>query len=418
MHVFQAWTVVTGLFFLFLSWKTRRFTKSLISLKNLPSHLEQKEATPWPKVSFVIPACNEVATIESAMRSLLNIDYPNLEFILVEDRSSDGTDRIVDRFAFSDSRVKVLHITELPTGWLGKVNALDKGISMTSGDWILLADADVHLATDALKKAVAFSLKERLDFLTVIPEIKTKSFGLKIMIAQLFHQASVFFDPRRINDPSHKACYGQGAFMLLKRSTYEQSEKMEWLKMEVVDDTGLALLMRRAGARMGAVAGQGEVQLEWYPDLKSFIRGMEKNAFAFAQYSLPILCGFILSTFLIFLGFTLSPIESGSWIYEAFSASCLLIYLFSIRKQMRNLMQIRIWSILLFPLSFICLPMIFLRAALLTFKQGGVIWRGTFYSLSELRTHQRMKLANLVFAPNLKSSEDLTDEHTVTAKAV
>src|SRR5512132_1157176 len=71
----------------------------------------------WPKLSLVIPARDEAEEIEAAVRSRLQEGYPDLEVILVDDRSTDGTSEIVDRLAASDPRVRAIHVRELPAGW-------------------------------------------------------------------------------------------------------------------------------------------------------------------------------------------------------------------------------------------------------------------------------------------------------------
>lgn len=414
MHAIQLATIFTSCLFLYLAFRTRSFTKALFYLKNQNiEKLEKMSNDPksvkaWPKLSLVIPARDEALTIETAAQSLLKINYPNLEIVFVDDRSVDQTGVIMDRIAATHSNVKVLHITELPPKWLGKVHAMHCGVAKTSGEWVLMTDADVHFSEKSLKKAIAYSLENNLDFLTVIPDLVTPTFALQLMMVQLFHQATIFFNPKRINDPSHKICYGMGAFLMFKRSTYETSEGLEWLKMEVVDDSGFALMMRRAGARLGAVSGRKEISLEWYPTLGSMLRGLEKNAFAVCQYSMLFVLAGLLFTWMIFLGFTLMPALSRGWGYAAFSVSALVVYLVAVDAQIKSLMNVKTISIILFPISFVLLPLIFLRSAVLALKRDGIQWRGTFYSLKDLKANQRMKLVNLVFAPkNTESANHL-----------
>ncbi len=86
------------------------------------------------------------------MRAKLASDYPDLEIVLVEDRSTDDTPRIADAIAARDPRVRVVHIDSLPEGWLGKVHALEVGVKASTGEWFLLSDADVHLSPTILKR--------------------------------------------------------------------------------------------------------------------------------------------------------------------------------------------------------------------------------------------------------------------------
>jgi len=168
--------------------------------------------------------------------------------------------------------------------------------------------------------------------------------------------------------------------------------------MEAVDDTGLAVMMRKAGARMGALAGKDEISLEWYPSLPSYLRGVEKNAFALCQYNWGILLSLCVTNWWFFFGFTWAPWHcTVAWI-QWFNGLGLASYYLAIYLQMKNLMQVRLYQVLLFPVAIALLPLIFLRAAALAVLRGGIDWRGTFYPLEELKQNQKMKLLSLVFS--------------------
>jgi cellulose synthase/poly-beta-1,6-N-acetylglucosamine synthase-like glycosyltransferase len=117
--------------------------------------LQVPAPTTWPRLSVVIPALNEVDTLEAALGTLLAETYPDLEIVLVDDRSTDGTGALVDRLAARDPRITPVHITALPEGWLGKVHALHVGTQHARGDWLLYTDADVHFGQGSLRHAVA-----------------------------------------------------------------------------------------------------------------------------------------------------------------------------------------------------------------------------------------------------------------------
>lgn len=124
-----------------------------------------------PRLSIVVPALNEEETVEPAMRTLLALDYPQLEIIAVDDRSTDETGGILDRLAATDPRLRVLHVRELPAGWLGKNHALHLASREATGDYILFTDADVLFEPTVLRRTVRAMIARGLDHLAVFPEL-------------------------------------------------------------------------------------------------------------------------------------------------------------------------------------------------------------------------------------------------------
>src|SRR5205085_3710499 len=111
-----------------------------------------------PRVSIVVPACNEEADIEEALTSLLALDYANYEVIAVDDRSTDRTGEIMDRVASRPATrglLRVIHVRDLPPGWLGKTHAMWTAGQQATGDWLLFTDADVVFKPDSIRRALA-----------------------------------------------------------------------------------------------------------------------------------------------------------------------------------------------------------------------------------------------------------------------
>jgi len=127
------------------------------------------EVAEWPLVSGLVPAKDEEHTLAEAVQSLLEVDYPALEIILVNDRSTDRTGEVVEHLAGQDARIRSLYIDTLPDGWLGKVHALHQGIQISRGDWLLCTDADIHFSAQVVKRAVAHCLQQERDFLALFP---------------------------------------------------------------------------------------------------------------------------------------------------------------------------------------------------------------------------------------------------------
>lgn len=390
------WMVLAGLALLSLGYRVARFFEALGDLSEIQPTLRTK----WPRVSLIVPACNEAETIRPALESLLKLDYPNFEIIAVNDRSTDGTSQILHELAAKDERLKAIDVKVLPDGWLGKVHALWCGQNAATGEWFLFTDADVHLGKDTLKKAITVCLQRTYDFLCVVPAIIAKPLTLKFFIAQFFQNAAYSLNVRRIENPHLPDCAGAGAFNLVHRGALERSKGFEWLRMEVVDDVGLAQTVKEAGARLGLLGGKNEVDVEWYGSLKGFIRGVEKNSFSVFQYSLVPLFGFIFSAWFVVGGFLIAPFFAASFAAKLFVFCCLILYLVVAGLNLPRAFYTPAWVVVAFPFTAAVLPLFVLRAAVITRRQNGIYWRETFYGLTELKRNQRLRPISLFFGTN------------------
>jgi len=142
-----------------------------------------------PRVSIIVPARNEEAEIESALRSLLTLDYDNYEVIAVNDRSTDRTGEIMENIArdlYNSKSVqkvptnvllRVIHHIELPAGWLGKTHAMWTAANQATGEWLLFTDADVKFKPDSLRRALAYAESAPADHLVLFPRMIMKRPG-------------------------------------------------------------------------------------------------------------------------------------------------------------------------------------------------------------------------------------------------
>src|SRR5262249_32333062 len=151
-----------------------------VQLQDLP---EDPPPGGWPSLAVLLAARNEAGVVVPAVRSLLSQDYPGLEVVAVNDRSTDETGGLLDYLARGDGRLRVVHVQELPPGWLGKTHALQAGAESVTADWLLFTDADVVFAPGTLKKALALAVGERLDHLVVGPDVLTETLGERTFLA-------------------------------------------------------------------------------------------------------------------------------------------------------------------------------------------------------------------------------------------
>lgn len=345
---------------------------------------------PYPKLTAVIPACNEEATLEPAVRSLLAQDYPNLEIVLINDRSTDGTGAIIDRLADSDARVVPLHIDELPVDWLGKVHAMHRGTTVATGEWILFADADVCYEPAALRNTVAFAETHAFDHVSLIPRLVRRGMLHNIML-DTFGTALLLTVPlHSVSDPDSDAFFGVGAFNLVRRSAWARTEGFAWLRMEIADDMALGLMLQRSGARTFAGAAQDTLTLEWYESATAMVRGLEKNLYAVMGRFSPlrataVALGAMLIGVLPVAGFAL-PAPFG-WPLSL-AATCALAVLGAVTAWRWHTSP---FSMLFLPVGLLGMGGALLRSMLSYLRNGGAIWRGTLYPTERLRELQRLK---------------------------
>lgn len=341
-----------------------------------------------PLVSIIIAAKNEAKDIEGSIQSQLKQTYNNIEWIIVNDRSTDETGEIVNRLAEIDNRIKVIHINNLPNGWLGKNHALYKGYLASSGDYILFTDGDVYFKEDTVEKSITYFLEKDIDHLTLTPDMNVKPFWTKAFVTFFLFGFSYFKRPWRANNDKSKIAIGIGAFNLLSKKAYEAVGTHKSIAMRPDDDLMLGVSIKRIGGKQRIVKGQMHLDVEWYPSLKEAIIGLEKNTFA----------GLFYSYFMVF--FSLSGIFiSQVWPFLAlfltegvtrFIYAISIFLLFFVYQQTANVMaKGAVFYFIVFPFSALLFMYCIARATFLTVKRGGIMWRGTFYSIKELKNNSR-----------------------------
>jgi glycosyltransferase involved in cell wall biosynthesis len=372
-----------------------RIAYGVMRLRRLPklSKLDLSDPAYWPKLSVIVPACNEGDKIESAMRTILADGYPNLEVIIVDDRSTDTTGQRIDRLAAEDKRITAIHITTLPQGWLGKVNALNTGLKTSGGEFVLFTDADVHIQPGTLQKAVAYCLDNDVAHLVGCPAVWPSGFLVDSMVAAFVRQFfTLILPPWRIESPSPKTYFGIGAFNMVRRPAFEATEGFEWLRLETADDAGLGLLMKRSGAKSAVVTAFDRIGLHWYRTAKEMMRGAEKG-FASAGE-----CSFMRMLVLAVTGLLLEISPVVGLLYFLFGTQrlanilgiilfhCFVIPALAFARWSKSPKLPAAFTPLTAPLSAIMA----VRAGWLGWKRGGVVWRGTLYSSELLRENARI----------------------------
>jgi len=356
------------------------------------AHLALPHPHPWPRVSVIMPARNEAGTIGPALASRLADDYPNLELIVVDDRSTDGTAEVAHYVAGGDGRLRVLRVDVLPPGWLGKVHALRVGEQAATGEWLLFSDADVHVVPGALRRAIATAEHDRLDMLALVPEYTASSSAVTVVWTVFLRAMGIMLSPKAIRDPGSKQALGSGAFNLVRRSAYERTAGFDWLRLETADDVGLAVLVKGAGGSLEVMNGRGSAFVEIYPTIGDFMRGVEKNGGTTAAHPWRFTFGMIV--FLLVDWSWLSAVGVGLWAGPAWLATLGLatgVVMTLIHLAALWFNTGRILPALLWPIGSAFFAYGTLRATWLVRERGGVMWRGTFHSLAEVHRARKFE---------------------------
>jgi len=336
-----------------------------------------------PKISVIFAAREEQEKLPGALATLVAIDYPGLEIIAVDDRSSDATPRILDEFAAQHSQLKVVHVRELPKGWLGKPHALQKGYEVSSGELLVFTDADVKFEPDALRRVATLVRERGLDHLTLLGDVELSGFWDTVLISFFGMGFQLAADPYNVSNPNSRSYVGVGAFQMLRRKAYEASGTHRRLAMEVVDDMKLGKIVKMAGFRSGVAVAQRYVSVTWHLGLGNLVRGVEKNFFAGAQFRVSAAAAQILALLLMNVLPFAGLFFGHGWIRALAAISVLIATCFHLGVDV--VMQVSPLYCLTLPLGAAIFAYMILRSTIITLRQGGIVWRDTFYPLDELR---------------------------------
>lgn len=350
-----------------------------------PAHERTLEKGIWPSVAVIVPAKNEAKAIEASLHSLLASDYPDLQILAVDDRSTDATGAKMDAVATAaaSSRLRVMHVTDLPPGWLGKPHAMAMAAEQIDAEWLLFTDADVLFAPDAIRRAVAYATHSNADNVVVFPSLILQGPGEKMLIAFFQSVSALAARPWKIEDPKAKRDYvGVGAFSLVRRSVYEALGGYTELRMEVMEDLRFGYRVKEHGFAQRAAFGKDLVRIRWAESAWGMLANLTKNLFSIFRFRPTVLLGASAGLF----GMCITPFVSlvfagpARWAGVVALAALLLLNLHYWRQT-----KISPAYLALLPVAMILFLFTLIRSMLLVLWRGGVLWRGTLYPLKELR---------------------------------
>ncbi|MGA9883878.1 MAG: glycosyltransferase [Candidatus Acidiferrales bacterium] len=380
MHIF--WTVLLGL--VAILW----IAEAIDLARGVPSIPSINDVSPLgdahcPSVSVLFAARDEAEKLPHALETFLSLNYPRYEVIAVDDRSADATGAILAEGARRNARMKPVRVDSLPPGWLGKPHALQQAYEHSTGEWLVFTDADVHFAPDLLQRTIALADAKGWEHVTLLGRAKMFTIGEKIAMTFFGLALVAGTRPWSANDSrSHGYC-GVGAFQMVRRSAYEKMGTHRRLAMEVIDDMKLGKLAKETGVRSGVAKAGDAVSVHWHAGVGNMIRGTTKNFFAASGFRLALALVQIFGLVLMCdVPVAALPFVHG-WarILAAVAVALPLVATAAVATEFRA----PIVYAITYPVGALIFAWMLARSMIVTLWQGGIVWRGTFYPLDELR---------------------------------
>ncbi len=256
-------------------WRFSRVTRGLPVLRSGKA----SATSPAPRISVIVAAKDEAGNIEACVRSILAQDWPSLELVVVNDRSTDDTLPILERLAREyGERLRVLTIRQLPDGWGGQNHAISQGVQVARGEWLLFTDADCKLdAPDTVSTAYAEAEARRADILSIVPRMEAPTFWEQVYLPLCCLVFMMRLRIGEVNQEDSSAAYANGAFMLVRRSAYESLGGHARVRDQLNDDIALAHLAKTEGYCLRIAGNADLVRTRMYGSARQAWNGWARN---------------------------------------------------------------------------------------------------------------------------------------------
>lgn len=354
---------------------------AILNTLTFPRLRPDTDTAPAQRVSVLIPARNEAAVIGDTVRALLNQSHLNLELIVLDDGSTDGTAEIARAAAEGDdARLRILTGQPLPDGWFGKNWACAQLAEAAASDVLLFTDADVQWSAEGVAAALALLKRSGAGLLSVWPTQKTVTWGERLVVP-LMAFVILGYLPWPLVGRTRFAVFAaaNGQCLLFRSAAYEAAGGHAAVRASIVEDIALARRVKRTGNRLWLADGAELVGCRMYRSWPEVRNGYAKNMLAGYGNSLPFLALATLFHWLILLG---------PWVWLAAGlfgpvvgpyplGPLLLIALgVLIRALTAAASRQRIADALLLPISALLLTVIAAQSAWWRLRYGGPRWKG------------------------------------------
>lgn len=344
-----------------------------------------------PLISVIIPARDEARNIRACVQALLAQEYPNLEVIVVDDRSQDATPQILNELQRDQPHLRVIQGSPLPAGWAGKPHALWQGAQLAAGDWLCFLDADTFASPQLIASTLTTARAARADLFTILTSQELASFWEKVVLPLVFTGLSVGFAPERVNDPHRSDAIANGQFLLFRREVYKAIGGHAAVRNSIVEDRDIANRTKKLGYRLVVADGRQVARTRMYTSFAEIWEGWTKNiylglrgeprlvALGFLAAFLSLVVTIGLPAWLV-LG-TLWLAGGGGWMAGVLLGQGILLAaaMIGIRAVVDRSMGISPWYALTTPLGMAVFAAMMAASTYNVISGKGVRWKGRVY---------------------------------------
>ena len=345
-----------------------------------------------PLISICVPARNEEKNIRACVDAILAQTYPNFELIVLDDRSADSTPEILRALASQTDKLKIIHGSDLPSGWAGKPHALYQASAVAKGDWLCFVDADTFLAPDAVSSCYVKAVETGADLFTIMTKQITGTFWEKTVMPLVLTALSVGFSPRNVNDPTKRDAVANGQFILIRRNIYDAIGGHERVKDQIVEDKAISEQVKWNGYRLIVADGMQVASTRMYTSLASMWEGWTKNIYLGLRDQRGLMLLGVFGAFVSVIAALFMPAwpllgfywfsRGGGWMAVAVVIESLVLWsvLIYVRAEVAHKMNIPRWYALTTPLGAAIFAAMMFTSAWKVLSGQGVTWRGRRYN--------------------------------------
>jgi len=351
----------------------------------LPDSIKRKN----PLASILIPARNEEKNINRCVRSLLKQDYFNIEILVLDDNSSDGTGQVVKQISEKDSRVKLITGKPLKNGWLGKSYACHQLAKRANGAYFVFTDADTLHSRKSISNAINCLTVNNLDALSIYPMQIMVTLHERMIVSFVNFAVLNFLALILLKKSKNPLfCTGMGQFMLFKREIYEKIGGHESVKKEILEDVHISKQVKRCGYKFMIFDGSRDVYCRMYKNFSEVVSGFSKFIFATFNYNIfvqSIVTSLVSALFLF--PFILFPLGVLIFAWPKIVMNLIIVQI-SIILIIKIILALRFKSrildaVVLHPFSILYLILISINSVFQAKLGRGVYWKGRTYDIKD-----------------------------------